>query len=282
MIFLLRDSGLINRALIELGLIHAPLRLLYTEGAVLAGLVYGALPFMILPIYASLEKLDPALLEAAEGLGARPWARFSRVRMATHASRRSRRVAPRLRPIPRLVRGARPPRRRAAHDDRQPDPESVRPLPQLAVRVGGCLCGDGAGPDRDARLLRWRARRPGGDRMPAAADGRAAHDGAAHALRGVRSRRCYLCLPAPAAARPRRLLVQSLALRRAVGRLHPRLVHPARFPPRHPAGAAAEPDRRPAVDPARDGHGHAGGAGAVPSPAARAPRCRRHCSTCPS
>ena len=79
MIFLLRDSGLINRALIDAGLIHVPLRLLYTEGAVLAGLVYGALPFMILPIYASLEKLDPALLEAAEGLGARPWARFSRV-----------------------------------------------------------------------------------------------------------------------------------------------------------------------------------------------------------
>jgi spermidine/putrescine transport system permease protein len=79
MIFLLRDSGLINRALMDLGLVHVPLRLLYTEGAVLAGLVYGALPFMILPIYASLEKLDPALLEAAEGLGARPWARFVRI-----------------------------------------------------------------------------------------------------------------------------------------------------------------------------------------------------------
>lgn len=79
MIFLLRDSGLINRVLMDLGLIQAPLRLLYTEGAVLAGLVYGALPFMILPIYASLEKLDPALLEAAEGLGARPWSRFTRI-----------------------------------------------------------------------------------------------------------------------------------------------------------------------------------------------------------
>ncbi len=79
MIFLLRDSGLINRVLMDLGVIHAPLRLLYTEGAVLAGLVYGALPFMILPIYASLEKLDPALLEAAEILGARSWARFTRI-----------------------------------------------------------------------------------------------------------------------------------------------------------------------------------------------------------
>ena len=79
MIFLLRDSGLINRALMDAGLIQLPLRLLYTEGAVLAGLVYGALPFMILPIYASIEKLDPALLEAAEGLGARSWSRFTRV-----------------------------------------------------------------------------------------------------------------------------------------------------------------------------------------------------------
>ncbi len=79
MIFLLRDSGLVNRLLLDLGLIQAPLRLLYTEGAVLAGLVYGALPFMILPVYASIEKLDPALLEAAESLGARSWARFTRV-----------------------------------------------------------------------------------------------------------------------------------------------------------------------------------------------------------
>lgn len=79
LIFLLRDTGLVNEALRALGLVEAPLRLLHTEGAVLAGLVYGALPFMVLPLYASLEKLDPALLEAAEVLGASPWARFRRV-----------------------------------------------------------------------------------------------------------------------------------------------------------------------------------------------------------
>jgi spermidine/putrescine transport system permease protein len=77
--FLLRDSGPVNATLIALGLIDEPLTLLYTPGAVLAGLVYGYLPFMVLPLYASLEKLDPALLEAAEGLGARPVARFLRV-----------------------------------------------------------------------------------------------------------------------------------------------------------------------------------------------------------
>jgi spermidine/putrescine transport system permease protein len=79
MIFLMRDTGLINSWLLELGVIRQPLTLLYTPFAVMVGLVYGFLPFMILPIYASLEKLDPSLLEAAEVLGARPRARFWRV-----------------------------------------------------------------------------------------------------------------------------------------------------------------------------------------------------------
>ena len=79
MIVLLRESGVFNAVLQGLGLISAPLDLLYTPGAVLAGLVYGFLPFMILPIYASLERLDLSLLDAAEALGARPAARFRRV-----------------------------------------------------------------------------------------------------------------------------------------------------------------------------------------------------------
>jgi spermidine/putrescine transport system permease protein len=79
MIFLLRDTGLVNSTLMALGIIDAPLTLLYTPGAVLAGLIYGFLPFAILPIYASLEKLDPTLHEAAEMLGARPATRFWRV-----------------------------------------------------------------------------------------------------------------------------------------------------------------------------------------------------------
>jgi spermidine/putrescine transport system permease protein len=71
-LFLLRDTGLINTVLQSLGLIHAPLPMLYTDGAVLLGLVYGYLPFMVLPIYATLERLDPSLTEAAADLGARP------------------------------------------------------------------------------------------------------------------------------------------------------------------------------------------------------------------
>jgi spermidine/putrescine transport system permease protein len=78
-IFLLRDTGLVNQWLLSAGIIREPLALLYTPGAVLAGLVYGFLPFMVLPIYASLEKLDLALLEAAEALGARGASRFRRV-----------------------------------------------------------------------------------------------------------------------------------------------------------------------------------------------------------
>ena len=77
MIFLLRDTGLINSWLLDLGV--NPIAMLYTPFAVMAGLVYGFLPFMILPIYASLEKLDLSLLEAAEVLGARPAERFRRV-----------------------------------------------------------------------------------------------------------------------------------------------------------------------------------------------------------
>ena len=79
MIFLMRDTGFINTWLLKLGLVQDPITMLYTPFAVMAGLVYGFLPFMILPIYASLEKLDLSLLEAAEVLGARPAARFRRV-----------------------------------------------------------------------------------------------------------------------------------------------------------------------------------------------------------
>jgi spermidine/putrescine transport system permease protein len=78
-LFLLRDTGLVNTILRRLGIIHAPLSLLYNDGTVLLGLVYGYLPFMVLPIYATLERLDPALMEAAADLGARPLATVYRV-----------------------------------------------------------------------------------------------------------------------------------------------------------------------------------------------------------
>jgi spermidine/putrescine transport system permease protein len=76
-IFLLRQEGLVNLALGALGV--APLPLLYNDFAVMLGQVYGELPFMILPLYASIEKLDRSLLEAAADLGATPARRLWRV-----------------------------------------------------------------------------------------------------------------------------------------------------------------------------------------------------------
>lgn len=70
--FLLRDTGLINTVLQSLHVIQEPLPMLYNDGAVILGLVYGFLPFTVLPLYATLERLDKNLLEAAADLGAKP------------------------------------------------------------------------------------------------------------------------------------------------------------------------------------------------------------------
>jgi spermidine/putrescine transport system permease protein len=77
--FILRSEGLLNLVLVGSGLLRHPLELLYTQTAVMIGLVYGELPFMILPLYASLEKLDRSLLEAASDLGAGRVQTFRRV-----------------------------------------------------------------------------------------------------------------------------------------------------------------------------------------------------------
>ena len=73
---LLGDDGWINSALLGLGLISAPLHMLYTRFAMYVGIVYCYLPFMVLPLYARLSKLDPALEEAASDLGASPFRVF--------------------------------------------------------------------------------------------------------------------------------------------------------------------------------------------------------------
>ncbi|MBL1377319.1 spermidine/putrescine ABC transporter permease PotB [Zobellella iuensis] len=75
----LGTKGLLNNALLALGLIDQPLRIMFTELAVIIGLVYILLPFMVLPLYAAIEKLDGRLLEAARDLGAGAWSRFLRV-----------------------------------------------------------------------------------------------------------------------------------------------------------------------------------------------------------
>jgi putrescine transport system permease protein len=73
---ILRPEGLLNQALQALGLIDEPLAILNTETAVYIGIVYAYLPFMVLPLYATLEKLDHRLIEAALDLGSPPWRTF--------------------------------------------------------------------------------------------------------------------------------------------------------------------------------------------------------------
>jgi spermidine/putrescine transport system permease protein len=73
------SKGLVNSVLLSLDIISTPLDILYTPFAVMMGLVYAWLPYMILPIYAAIEGLDPSVLEAATDLGATPLRRFFRV-----------------------------------------------------------------------------------------------------------------------------------------------------------------------------------------------------------
>lgn len=79
LITILQKEGLLNSLLLRLGAIQEPLQMLYTPGAVMLGLVYGYLPFMVLPIYASVERLDLRFVEAAFDLGANDWSAFWRV-----------------------------------------------------------------------------------------------------------------------------------------------------------------------------------------------------------
>jgi putrescine transport system permease protein len=76
---ILKNNGLLNNFLISLGLIDEPLTILHTPLAVYIGIVYSYLPFMVLPLYATLSRLDLTLLEAAADLGCRPWRAFVRV-----------------------------------------------------------------------------------------------------------------------------------------------------------------------------------------------------------
>jgi len=78
-ILILRDTGLINNALLGLGLINEPLPLFGTDLAVIIGLVYGWFPDMVLPCYAAVERLDHSLVEAAQDLGANELRAFLRV-----------------------------------------------------------------------------------------------------------------------------------------------------------------------------------------------------------
>lgn len=76
---ILANNGLLNHLLLSLGLIDAPLHMMHTQFSLILGMVYAYLPFMILPLYANLAKLDIRFLEAAADLGATPWQAFWRI-----------------------------------------------------------------------------------------------------------------------------------------------------------------------------------------------------------
>jgi len=73
---IIRDTGFLNTVLLHLGLIREPLHIMRTSLALYLGIIYSYLPFMVLPLFATLEKLDPTLLEAAADLGSPPWRAF--------------------------------------------------------------------------------------------------------------------------------------------------------------------------------------------------------------
>lgn len=73
---ILKQNGLLNNFLLSLGVIHHPLEILNTQSAVYIGMIYAYLPFMVLPLYSTLEKMDLSLLEAAADLGAKPFRAF--------------------------------------------------------------------------------------------------------------------------------------------------------------------------------------------------------------
>lgn len=78
-VVILKTKGLLNSLLLALGIIHTPLQLLYTNTAATIGLVYSLLPFMILPLYANIEKLDSRFVDAARDLGANSWQVFWKI-----------------------------------------------------------------------------------------------------------------------------------------------------------------------------------------------------------
>ncbi len=73
---ILKNQGVVNDFLMSIGVIDSPIHMLHTDAAVYVGIVYAYLPFMILPLYANIVKLDNSLLEASADLGAKPWKTF--------------------------------------------------------------------------------------------------------------------------------------------------------------------------------------------------------------
>ena len=170
-IALLNNEGLINKGLRGLGIIDSSLPLLNNQFSIVVGLLYAFLPLMVLPLYASIERLGPRLREAGCRPGGLAHIGVPAGHVPDDAPGRARRVHLRVRPEPRELHRARPARRRAEVDGRQPDPAAVLPGEGLAVRRRAGDVGDrdhdgpARGPGADAATRGedvgpWRVARP--------------------------------------------------------------------------------------------------------------------------
>jgi hypothetical protein len=119
-----------------LGLIDAPIQILYTDTAVLIGMAYVYLPLMVLPMYAAIDRFDFKLIEAAYDLYASKLAGAAQDHPAVGPARGDRGIDPGLRAVPRRLCDAPDPGRGQEHDDRQLHRVAVRAGPELAARRG--------------------------------------------------------------------------------------------------------------------------------------------------
>jgi ABC-type spermidine/putrescine transport system permease subunit I len=147
MLLLLRDDGLINSLLLATGVIKHPLQMVYTDFAIAVGLVYTYLPFMVLPIYAAIERLDFRLVEAGFDLYATRAPGPAPHHHPDCSTRHHRRRAAGVHSQPRHLHHRCAVGRRAQVDDRQSHCQSIRGIAQLAV---------GFGADHDPSGLRRR------------------------------------------------------------------------------------------------------------------------------
>ncbi len=151
----LSTKGYLNEFLLWLGVIDTPIRIMFTPSAVIIGLVYILLPFMVMPLYSSIEKLDRPLLEAAKDLGASKLQTFyPHYHSADHAGDH-RRLSAGDAAGDGVVLRFRPDGRRQEPADRQRDQKPVPQYPRLAVRRGNQhYLNPGDGPDAVDLLAR--------------------------------------------------------------------------------------------------------------------------------
>lgn len=152
-VIILRTQGVVNTFLMKLGLIEQPLQMLYNDAAVMLGMIYALLPFMVLPIYVSIEQLDLRLLEAASDLGASPMTAFRKVTLAADNARHCRRHNFSVYFLARHVRCAGRYGRRQIRPYRQPHPKPVSGSARLAFWLRALHCAGSNEPCADYTLL---------------------------------------------------------------------------------------------------------------------------------